>query len=355
MPTPACSVRGAITTRRAGVRYATAEDFPMTEPKVRSERLDLRGHVRCSKRWTPRVFRRWRRWDPVVVRLARVARAKLVGGAPAQLERVEDLSVPGPGGEIPVRLYAGPGEDSCAALIYFHGGGFVLGDLEMPDTYGLPRVERQNPERSVFSVGLPAGSRAASFRRRWKTPTRATLWITRNAARLGVDPQRIAVGGDSAGANLATVVAMRCRTAGRAAADGAGSCSTLSPTWLLWTRSRTSTSRKDMGLRVRRWVGFVIITSCLPNTRTILRASPVAGGRSGGTSSCAGDYGRVSIRCVTRARPTRNASAAGPRRGHVRTIPGAHPRLRHVARLRSRPGTGRFRHAAEFLRAMQAA
>jgi acetyl esterase len=128
--------------------------------------------------------------------------------APKDVE-ARDLSVAGAEGEIPARLYTPPGAESPGpALVYFHGGGFVIGDLETHDghcrrlaAYSGARVlavdYRLAPEHP-----FPAGHDDALA---------ATRWAFDHAAELGVDPARIAVGGDSAGGNLAASIALDLR------------------------------------------------------------------------------------------------------------------------------------------------
>ncbi|WP_216851008.1 alpha/beta hydrolase [Acidisphaera sp. L21] len=120
------------------------------------------------------------------------------------------LSIPGPGGPIPVRLYRGAGTDGdrLPALVYFHGGGWVFGDLDSHEgicrrlaNYGGCRVVsvqyRLAPEHP-----FPAAIDDAAA---------ALRYVVANAADLGVDPARLAVGGDSAGGNLAAVTALMAR------------------------------------------------------------------------------------------------------------------------------------------------
>ncbi len=128
-----------------------------------------------------------------------------------EVGKLENLSCPGPAGDIPLRLYrpmtpnrAGAG----GALIYFHGGGWVIGDLESHDV--LCRDLANQSGATVVSVDyrlapehrFPAASDDAIA---------STLWIARNADALGIDASRLAVGGDSAGGNLAAVVALALR------------------------------------------------------------------------------------------------------------------------------------------------
>src|SRR5580698_5547543 len=149
--------------------------------------------------------------DPVEARSARVEGMKMIGGEPIVLERVEDLSVPGPGGDIPVRVYATGHGGLRPALVYFHGGGFVFGNIETHDA--VCRALAKESGAVVISVDYRLAPEN-KFPAAVDDSHAATLWVAANAARLGVDSHRIAVGGDSAGGNLATVVAIRCRDAG---------------------------------------------------------------------------------------------------------------------------------------------
>lgn len=133
----------------------------------------------------------------------------VLGGPSAPLALVESIAISGPAGMIPARLYGVSRESAPGALlVYYHGGGFVLGDLDTHD--GVCRfLARETPAR-VLSVDyrlapehrFPAAAddAVAAFR-----------FAAREAARLGADPRRIAVGGDSAGGNLAAVVAQECK------------------------------------------------------------------------------------------------------------------------------------------------
>ena len=132
----------------------------------------------------------------------------LQGEVPA-VERVWERRIPGPGGELPLRIYSpAPADEPRGVLVTFHGGGWVLGDLETHDV--LCRHLCLGAEVVVVSVDyrrapehpFPAGHDDALA---------ATLWASEHAAELGADPARLAVGGDSAGGNLAAVVAQRAR------------------------------------------------------------------------------------------------------------------------------------------------
>jgi acetyl esterase len=135
---------------------------------------------------------------------------------PPQVAKIEALSAPGPHGAIPLRLYR-PLQDGRSAapslpvLVYFHGGGWVIGDLDTHDT--LCRELANGAGIAVVSVDYRMGPEHR-FPAAVDDCIAATKWIHAQAASLGVDAQRIAVGGDSAGGNLATVVALHARDAG---------------------------------------------------------------------------------------------------------------------------------------------
>jgi acetyl esterase len=149
--------------------------------------------------------------DPVEARNARLEPMKLLGGQPDEIGRVENLFAPGPTGDIPLRLYANDHGGLRPALVFFHGGGFVFGNLDTHDA--VCRALAKESGAVVVAVDYRLAPEH-KFPAAVDDSYAATVWIAANAERLGIDAQRIAVGGDSAGGNLATVVAMRCRDAG---------------------------------------------------------------------------------------------------------------------------------------------
>lgn len=145
-------------------------------------------------------------WEmpPDAARQAFVVMMQLTGPKDVAVGRVANLTIPGPGGDIRARAYVpiaavGP----QPTLVYFHGGGFVVGGLESHD--GLCRLFAAEGGFQVIAVDYrlaPEHPWPAAVDDAWA----AFQWIEANAADLGVDAGRIAVGGDSAGATLAAIV-----------------------------------------------------------------------------------------------------------------------------------------------------
>ena len=128
----------------------------------------------------------------------------------------QDRRIPGPAGEIPVRLYrpkSAPSATRLPLLVYFHGGGWVIGDIETHHTMCQRICEAG--ELVVLAVDYrlaPEHRFPAAVDDCWT----ATVWAAANAASIGADGSRIAVGGDSAGGNLAAVMALMARDRGGA-------------------------------------------------------------------------------------------------------------------------------------------
>ncbi|TAM69209.1 alpha/beta hydrolase [Mycobacterium sp.] len=132
--------------------------------------------------------------------------------------RVEDRTIPGPAGSIAVRIYwpsshsdGHPGRPAAPVVLYFHGGGFVIGDLDTHD--GTARQHAVGADAIVVSVDYrlaPEHPYPGAVEDAWA----ATLWAAENAAELRADPGRIAVAGDSAGGTIAAAVAQRARDSG---------------------------------------------------------------------------------------------------------------------------------------------
>jgi acetyl esterase len=144
------------------------------------------------------------------------ARAMIAGmremmGPGEEVAAVEDRTVPGPAGDIPVRIYRPAGDGEQPVLVFFHGGGWVIGDIESHD--GTCRALANRSGATVVSVDYRLAPEAV-FPAAVDDCVAATTWIGGHGDELGVDSSRLAVGGDSAGGNLAAVVAIAARDAG---------------------------------------------------------------------------------------------------------------------------------------------
>lgn len=129
-----------------------------------------------------------------------------------EMARVEDRDVDGPQGKVPVRIYTPRGEaERRPAIVFFHGGGFVLCSLDTHDA--TCRELAQGTGAIVLSVDYRLAPEA-KFPAAPEDCYAVTQWTALRARELGIDPQRIAVAGDSAGGNLAAVVSLMCRDRG---------------------------------------------------------------------------------------------------------------------------------------------
>jgi acetyl esterase len=142
------------------------------------------------------------------VRVNHEAEAAELSGPGEPVAEVRDLAIPGPAGDIPVRMYRPEGEGPLPVLVWLHGGGWAVGTLDTFDT-------------TLRALANASGALALSvdYRLAPEHPFPAAVddalaavrWASACAAELGGDPARIAVGGDSAGGNLATVAARHLR------------------------------------------------------------------------------------------------------------------------------------------------
>ena len=143
-------------------------------------------------------------WEvtPEQARINAAARPRPVG---PEVAAVEDRSIPAPDGDVPVRIYTPEGSGPFPILVWYHGGGWVVGDLESAD-----------PTARHLCKG--AGAVVVSVDYRLAPETKfpgpaedcyaATVWAADNAASLNADASRLAVGGDSAGGNLAAAISL---------------------------------------------------------------------------------------------------------------------------------------------------
>ena len=127
---------------------------------------------------------------------------------PKPLPRVEDRPIPGPAGNIPIRIYWPSLGDRQPILVFYHGGGFRLGDLDCYDP-----ICRELADRADAIVVSVAYRLAPEYRYPAAVADSyaALEWVHAHAAEIGGDGGQIAVGGDSAGGNLAAVVSLKAR------------------------------------------------------------------------------------------------------------------------------------------------
>ncbi|HWM09581.1 MAG TPA: alpha/beta hydrolase [Solirubrobacteraceae bacterium] len=190
LPLPAQRLIGGAPIRLDGL-----ELHPTSQLLVKLESLaDVQGYERLT---------------PAEAREQTGKQAALLTGRKLPLPRVEDVIVPGPAGDIPARLYGrAPHPGDGGLLVYYHGGGHVIGTLDTHDS-----------ACRFLAVHSGAGVLSVDYRLAPEHPYPAAVddsvaalaWAFENAERLGFDPARIAVGGDSAGGNLAAVVAIAAK------------------------------------------------------------------------------------------------------------------------------------------------
>ena len=156
---------------------------------------------------------RYETLTPVQARSAMAAARRAAAIEPPQVGEVSDQKITSANGEIHARLYRPlEARGSIPGLVFFHGGGWVLGDLESHDI--LCRRLANAGECAVLAVDYRLAPEH-KFPAAVEDAVTATQWVFANAQMLEIDPERIAVGGDSAGANLATVVCHMARDVGK--------------------------------------------------------------------------------------------------------------------------------------------
>ncbi len=142
-----------------------------------------------------------------------LAMAQAMDAQNVPIGHVENRTIPGPAGEIPVRVYTpvAAGAAPLPVLVYYHGGGWVIGDLGTHD--GVCRVLANESGCKVVAVDYRLAPEHP-FPAAVDDSFAALQWVSDNAAELGVDANRIAVGGDSAGGNLSAVVSQMAKDKG---------------------------------------------------------------------------------------------------------------------------------------------
>lgn len=155
-------------------------------------------------------FDNMRAMTPEVFRSAHGPIGEL-GGPPEDVARIENRTIPGQGGAIPVRIYRPAGTPPLPALVWFHGGCFVAGTLDMEDS---PCRALANAARCAVVAVDYRLSPENKFPAAVDDAYSATAWVAANGPDLAIDSKRVAVGGHSAGGNLAAVIAQLARKRG---------------------------------------------------------------------------------------------------------------------------------------------
>jgi acetyl esterase len=148
-------------------------------------------------------------WEAPVSVIRELTQGRVAfAGQPEPIHSVVNRFIPGPTADLPIRVYRPNNDQNAPAMVYFHGGGWVLNFLDIYDA-ALHRLANQSGS-VIISVNYQKAPEHP-----FPTPfddCYATLrWVKSHAAEIGIDPNRIGVGGDSAGGNLAAAVAVKAR------------------------------------------------------------------------------------------------------------------------------------------------
>jgi acetyl esterase len=148
---------------------------------------------------------------PVPEARARMIAAFVTGVAPEPVHDIRNGSIPGPGGDLPIRVYTPAPQSSLPVFVFFHGGGWTLNNLDTHD--GICRSIANMAQCIVVAVDY-----RLSPEHKFPIPVEdayvATQWVVNNATKINADPARVAVGGDSSGGNQAAAVALLSRDRG---------------------------------------------------------------------------------------------------------------------------------------------
>jgi acetyl esterase len=132
-------------------------------------------------------------------------------GEPEAVAEVRDIEVPGPAGRVPVRLYYPSTGKALPLVVYYHGGGWVIGDVEIFDR---PCRTLANASQCIVASVNYRLSPETKFPGPAEDCYEVTRWLASNAASVGANGRFLAVAGDSAGGNLAAVVSLMARDRG---------------------------------------------------------------------------------------------------------------------------------------------
>jgi acetyl esterase len=210
------------------------------------------------------------------VRAAQDRVGAFLGEGSAPLKQERDLSLPGPHGQVPCRLYLPDNVARPPLIVYAHGGGFMQGSLPSWDAM-LRELVRQSGA-AALSVDYKL-SPEHRFPKAFEEMVAMTRLAAREGAALGIDPARLAVGGDSAGGNLALAAAMALRDEGLRAIRfmlliyGVYSTDSESPSWQRFGQG-AGLSQTQM-----RWIWETYLET--PEQQQDWRAAPILGNLKG--------------------------------------------------------------------------
>jgi acetyl esterase len=210
------------------------------------------------------------------VRAAQDRVGAFLGEGSVPLEKERDLTLPGPYGQVPCRLYLPDNGVQPAMLVYAHGGGFMQGSLPSWDAMLRELVRQSGVAALSVDYKLAPEHR---FPKAFEEMVAVTRLVAREGADLGIDPNRLAVGGDSAGANLALAAAMALRDEGFRAIRfmlliyGVYSTDTQSPSWHRFGQG-PGLSQTQM-----RWIWETYLED--PEQQNDWRVAPVLGNLNG--------------------------------------------------------------------------
>jgi len=155
-------------------------------------------------------------WEmpPALARETMIAMTQLIGPKDVPIGKVVTRAIPAAHGEIPIRVYTpvAGGAEPMPAMVYFHGGGWVIGNLDTHD--GVCRILANESRCRIVAVDYRL-SPEHKFPAAVEDAFAAVSWIESNASDMGIDANRLAVGGDSAGGALAAVVAQMAKEKGK--------------------------------------------------------------------------------------------------------------------------------------------
>jgi acetyl esterase len=252
----------SITTGEAAMNDASAGAAPWVDPELiaAGKLLQEKGLVAPDRTQA----------SLAEVRAAQDRIGAFLGEGSVPLERERDLSLPGPHGQVPCRLYLPDGIENPPLLVYAHGGGFMQGSIPSWDHFLRDLVQQSGA--AALSVDYQLSPEA-----RFPVAFEEMLAMTRLAARegagFGIDPTRLAVGGDSAGANLALSTALAMRDAGESAVKfqlliyGVYSTDSDSPSWQRFGQG-AGLSQVQI-----RWIWQTYLAS--PDQQNDWRAAPI--------------------------------------------------------------------------------